>query len=300
MTEVKRSETFPVRGTWTAIVTPFGDAPDHAVDFDELSRLVEAQIAGGVDVIVPCGTTGESPTLSHDEHDAVVGHVVRVVAGRVPVVAGTGSNSTREALRLTSRAAEAGADGALVVCPYYNRPTQRMLVEHFARVADASQIPVVLYNVPGRTGVNLEAESVARIAERCANVVGLKEAASSLAQVSRTRDLTDLPILSGSDELTLAMMAVGASGVISVASNVLPAEVCAMVSAALNGDFASARRAHARLFALFEGLFVEPNPAPVKCALKILGRGTGEVRPPLLPVLPETEARLRTLLDALA
>jgi len=262
MAHGERSCPFPVSGTFTALVTPFSDPPEREVDLDDLGRLVEAQIAGGVDGVVPCGTTGESPTLSHEEHDRVVAHVVETVAGRVPVIAGTGSNSTREALRLTLRAAEVGADGALVVCPYYNRPTQRMLVSHFGRIAAASPIPIILYNVPSRTGVNLEPES-------------------------------------GSDELTVAMMSLGGTGVVSVASNVVPGAMVEMVRAALEGDYAAAGACHARLFPLFEALFVEPNPTPVKRARQILGNGNGEVREPLLRALPATDATLSAALSAL-
>lgn len=291
--------TLAVRGVWTALVTPFTDAPDRDVDLDALTTLVEEQIAAGVDALVPCGTTGESPTLSHEEHDLVVEHVVEVVAGRVPVVAGTGSNSTREALRLTRRAAQAGASGALVVCPYYNRPSQRMLVEHFGRIADESSIPLVLYNVPSRTGVNLEPGSVAAIRGRHANVVAVKEAAGSVAQVAQIRDLSDIAVLSGDDSLTLPMISVGAVGVISVASNVVPALVRSYVHAALAGDFETARTGNARLHRLFVELFREPNPVPVKCARRLQGAANDEVRAPLLRATDDTERVLRALLAEL-
>lgn len=284
-----------VHGTWTAIVTPFR-GPDHAVDWDALARLVEDQVAGGVDAIVPCGTTGESPTLTHDEHDGVVAFVVDQVRGRVPVVAGTGSNSTREAVRLTRHASEAGADGALVVCPYYNRPSQRMLVEHFRRVAEATSLPIVLYNIPGRTGVNLEPETVARLKTELPTVAGIKEASGSVEQVARLRAVSDIPILSGDDALTLPMIALGARGVVSVASNVAPREVASAVRAALEGRTAEARAQHERLFPLYRGLFQEPNPVPVKCALQLLGRATSQVREPLLPALPATVESVRALL----
>jgi 4-hydroxy-tetrahydrodipicolinate synthase len=281
-----------VRGTWTAIVTPFR-ASDGAVDFDALDRLVDDQVAAGIDAIVPCGTTGESPTLTHEEHDAVVARVVARARGRVPVVAGTGSNATAEAERLTRHAAEAGADGVLVVCPYYNRPSQRMLVEHFRRVAAASPLPVILYNIPGRTGVNLEPETVAQLRREIPNVAGIKEASGSLDQVARLVALCDVPVLSGDDGLTLPMAALGARGVVSVASNVAPRLVSEAVGAAVAGDAVRAREAHARLFPLFRALFREPNPVPVKRALRLLGRCDDAVRAPLLPALPETETALR-------
>ncbi len=293
----------PLRGTWTALVTPFGAARggnDPPLDLDALDALVDAQIAAGVDVLVPCGTTGESPTLSHDEHDAVVARVVRRAAGRVPVVAGAGSNCTHEAERLIASAAAAGADGVLVVCPYYNRPSQRMLLEHFATLADGSRVPIVLYNIPGRTGVNLEPESVARLAAEHPRIVAIKEAAGSVEQVARIRTLSPIAILSGDDALTLPMMTVGATGVVSVASNVVPRAVCDLVRLAEGGHLHEAAAAHARLLPLFRALFVEPNPVPVKCALRLLGRGNGLVRRPLLPALAETEARLRELLAAVS
>ena len=300
--------TLVPRGTWTALVTPFAPVDDGArhtlelatpaLDLAALDAHVDRQIAGGVDVLVPCGTTGESPTLSHAEHDQVVARVVERAAGRVPVVAGAGSNSTREALRLVASAADAGVDGLLIVCPYYNRPSQRMLHAHFATLARSTDLPIVLYNVPSRTGVNLEPATVARLAAEYENIVAVKEAAGSCDQVARIRDLSDIAILSGDDALTLPMTTVGASGVISVASNVLPRQVSDLVAAALAGDLATAGAAHAALLPLFHALFMEPNPVPVKAALQILGLGNGVVRAPLLPALPETIARLRELLAA--
>ena len=288
-----------LQGTWTALVTPFAADGAASLDLAVLDAHVAAQIEGGVDVLVPCGTTGESPTLSHEEHDVVVARVVERAAGRVPVVAGAGSNSTREALRLVARAADVGADGLLIVCPYYNRPSQRMLHEHFATLARSTALPIVLYNVPGRTGVNLEPATVARLAAEHENIVAVKEAAGSVDQVARIREVSDIAILSGDDALTLPMATVGARGVISVASNVLPGRVAAFVRSIVAGDYASASAENARLLPLFQALFVEPNPVPVKAALQLLGQGNGVVRPPLLPALPATVDRLREVLAAL-
>jgi 4-hydroxy-tetrahydrodipicolinate synthase len=295
--DTRTRKLFEVAGTWTAIVTPFTDGPTPDVDYAALDALVDEQVRAGVDAIVPCGTTGESPTLSHEEHDRVVERVVRRVAGRTLVVAGTGSNSTAEAMRLTRRAAESGADAALVVCPYYNRPSQRMLLEHFGALAEARLLPIVLYNIPARTGVNLEPDTIASLRRRFPHaVVGVKEASGSVDAVARIRSLCDIAVLSGDDALTLPMMAVGARGVVSVASNLLPKPVASLVHAARNGDFATARTLHERLQPLFRALFVEPNPVPVKCALRLLGKGNGNVRAPLLPALPETEEALRSAL----
>jgi 4-hydroxy-tetrahydrodipicolinate synthase len=294
---IRGTAPLPIRGTWTALITPFSDSGE--VDFDALDRLVDDQIAGGVSALVPCGTTGESPTLSHDEHDAVVARTVTRTAGRVPVVAGAGSNSTREAARLVKSAADSGADGVLVVCPYYNRPSDRMLFAHFAALAEESPLPIVLYNVPGRTGVNLLPATVARLSAEFETVVAVKEAAGSVDQVAQIRDLSDIGILSGDDALTLPMTTVGATGVISVASNVIPARVSALVEAALSGEHEVAARSNAELLPLFRALFCEPNPVPVKAALALLGKGNGRVRRPLLAALPETSERLRPLLSEL-
>jgi 4-hydroxy-tetrahydrodipicolinate synthase len=225
---------FEARGLWTAIVTPFRAGPGAEIDWDALDAVVDDQVLAGVDGIVPCGTTGESPTLTHEEHDRVVERVVKRAAGRVVVVAGTGSNSTAEALRLTTHAAESGADAAMLVCPYYNRPSQRMLFEHFKVIAERSVLPLVLYNIPARTGVNLEPETVAELRRRFPRVVaGVKEASGTVDNASRIRALCDVPVLSGDDALTLPMMAVGATGVVSVASNVAPRVVHSLVRAAL-------------------------------------------------------------------
>ncbi len=291
---------FEVAGTWTAIVTPFTDGPEPEVDYDALDAVVDDQIKGGVDAIVACGTTGESPTLTHEEHDRVIERVVRRVAGRVAVVAGTGSNSTAEAVRLTTHAAESGADAAMLVCPYYNRPSQRMLFEHFSVLAARHALPIVLYNIPSRTGVNLEPETIANLRRKFPRViVGIKEAGGSVDAVTRIRSACDIAVLAGDDGLTLPMMAVGATGVVSVVSNVVPRIVANLVRAAAAGDHAAARTIHERLQPLLRALFSEPNPVPVKAAMKLLGRGNGNVRAPLLPALPETEAALRGALGGL-
>lgn len=289
--------TLEIAGSWVAILTPFRAG---GVDFPALDRLVDWHVAQGTDAIVACGTTGESPTLSHEEHDAVIARTVARAAGRVPVVAGTGSNATSEAVRLTVAAARAGAAGSLQVNPYYNKPGQEGLYRHFATVAEAvPDLPIVLYNIPGRTGVALEPATVARLA-KVANVVGVKEASGSVAAVSELREAAPrIRVLSGDDALTLPMMAVGATGVISVAANVVPAAVKALVAAAAAGTLAAAREQHDQLWPLFRALFVETNPIPVKAAAALLGHCTDEVRLPLTPATDATRERLRGCLRAL-
>ena len=269
-----------IAGTLTAMITPFRDG---AIDYARLDQQIDRQIAGGVDGLVPCGTTGESPTLSHDEHRRLIEHVVDKVAGRVKVVAGTGSNATTEALELTRHAKGAGADAALIVNPYYNKPTQEGLYRHFALLADEVGLPIVLYNIPGRTGVALTPATVARLAEHEA-VIAIKEATVSMDTASEIAALTahrDLAILSGDDSLTLPLMAIGGRGVISVLSNLLPDRVTAMVKAGLHSDFEGARRMHLELFPLFKGMFLETNPIPIKTAMRMAGHDTGELRLPL-------------------
>jgi 4-hydroxy-tetrahydrodipicolinate synthase len=266
-------------GCTVALVTPFrkGD-----VDYPGLRELVDWHIERGTPTLSPVGTTGESPTLSHSEHEHVIATVVEQAAGRARVLAGTGSNSTAEAVRLTQFAAQAGADGALVVCPYYNRPTQEGLYAHFAKVAESAGIPLVLYNVPARTGRNIEPETVERLA-KVGPVVGIKEASGSLDQVSEILARTDLTVLSGDDSLTLPMMAVGAEGVISVVANLVPRDVMAMIDSFQRAELDEARRLHAMLFPLCRDMLaLAPNPIPVKAAMALLGRGTGELRLPLL------------------
>lgn len=282
------------QGSIVAMVTPFRDG---AVDTAKIREQVEFHVKHGTDAIVPCGTTGESPTLSHEEHHAVVGETIRAAAGRVPVVAGTGSNSTAEAIALTRHAKEAGADGALIVNPYYNKPTQAGLTAHFRAIADAVDIPIIMYNIPGRTGVNMLPETVAELAEH-PNIVGIKEATGNVEQM--TQDIVlcrgKLCFLSGDDTLTLPLMAVGGAGVISVVANIVPADVAAMTRAALSGDWKRAQELHLRLFPLCQAMFYETNPIPVKTAMKLLRLGNGQMR---LPLTPMGEANVRKLEKAM-
>lgn len=284
-----------IAGTLTAMITPFRDG---TIDYARLDQQIDRQIAGGVDGLVPCGTTGESPTLSHDEHRRLIEHVVDKVAGRVKVVAGTGSNATAEALELTRHAKGAGADAALVVNPYYNKPTQEGLYRHFAMLADEVGLPIVLYNIPGRTGVALTPATVARLAEHDA-VVAIKEATASMDTASEIAALTahrDLAILSGDDSLTLPLMAIGGRGVISVLSNLLPDRVTAMVKAGLGGDMNEARRMHLEMFPLFKGMFLETNPIPIKTAMRMAGHDTGELRLPLCEMDTDHAKQLEAIL----
>ncbi|MHB8830286.1 MAG: 4-hydroxy-tetrahydrodipicolinate synthase, partial [Syntrophales bacterium] len=245
-------------GAIVAIVTPFKNGK---VDEESLRRLIEEQIAGGTDGIAPCGTTGESTTLSHEEHDRVIEIVIDAVKKRVPVIAGTGSNSTAEAIRLTKHACQAGADAALVVCPYYNRPTQEGLYQHYKTVAEAAPIPIIIYNIPGRTGVNMLPETMERLA-KIPNIVGVKEAAGSIKQMSDIINLcgTDFTVLSGDDAFTLPLLALGGKGVISVISNLVPADMAGLVDAFFAGDLNKARELHRRMSPLIDALFIETNP----------------------------------------
>ena len=284
------------QGSFVALVTPFRDGQ---VDRRDLEALVDHQIERGTQGIVPCGTTGESATLSHDEHELVIGTVVERAAGRVPVLAGTGSNSTDEAIRLTRFAQKAGADGALLITPYYNRPTQHGLVAHFRAVAEATEIPLVLYNVPSRTGVNMLPETVIECS-RIPRVVGIKEASGSIDQTVEILRECDLDVLSGDDSLTLPLMAVGARGVISVVANVAPRKMSELVASATRGDYDTARALHLELFPLFKRLFCETNPIPVKAAVAMRGLITEEIRLPLTPLSDRYREDLRRLVTELA
>ena len=284
-----------LHGAFTAMITPFADG---RVDLARLRDHVAFQIDEGIDGLVPVGTTGESPTLSHDEHRQVIEHVVDAAAGRVPVIAGTGSNATAEALDFTRHARDVGASAALMVNPYYNKPTQEGLYRHFATVADAVDIPIVLYNIPGRTGIALTPATVARLATHD-NIVAIKEATASMDMASEIAALCPrdrMAILSGDDSLTLPLMAIGARGVISVLSNLIPARIKAMVDAAAQGDFTTARHHHLELFPLFKAMFLETNPIPIKTAMAIVGRDTGELRLPLCEMASDTWAQLETTL----
>jgi len=277
-------------GSLVAIVTPFRNGK---VDERALGDLIEFQIANGTDGIVPCGTTGESATLSHEEHDRVVALTVEVVRRRVPVIAGTGSNSTDEAIALTQHAKAAGADGALLITPYYNKPMQEGLFRHYKAVAEAVDLPLVLYNIPGRTAVNMTPATVARLSA-VRNIVAIKEGAGSVQQVSEIIQACGdrMTVLSGDDALTLPMMAVGAKGVITVTANIAPADMAAMVDAYAAGNLAEAKRLHHKLYPLFTALFYETNPIPVKAALAMMGKIDGELRLPLSPMATDTREKL--------
>ncbi|HUI05818.1 MAG TPA: 4-hydroxy-tetrahydrodipicolinate synthase [Verrucomicrobiae bacterium] len=288
-------------GAYTALVTPFTKKGGQ-VDEPRLRDLVEQQVAAGIDGLVPCGTTGESPTLSHEEHNHVIELVVKFAAGRCKVIAGTGSNSTDEAIFMTQHAKKVGADATLQVAPYYNKPTQAGLYAHFRKIAEDGGLPVVLYNIPGRCGVDIANETMARLRRDLpGKIVGLKEATGNVDRVSQLRGLVDRDfcIVSGDDSLTLPMMSVGAVGVISVASNVVPREVTELTHAALKGDFERAGRIHAKLFPVFKDLFIETNPIPVKAALAMMGVIDEAYRLPLVPMSDGNRAQLRKTLQAL-
>lgn len=280
------------QGSFVAIVTPFRDGK---IDKPAYRKLVDFQIDAGTNGIVPCGTTGESATLSHEEHADLVKMTIEMVGGRVPVIAGTGSNSTREALRLTEEAKKAGADAALLITPYYNKPSQQGLFEHYKAINDAVEIPMVLYNVPGRTGVSLTPATVFRLAE-LKNVAAVKDATGSLDWTSEVCGGCNLAVLSGDDSATLPMISLGATGVISVMANVAPKMMTDMVRLALAGDYVGARQLHHRYFHVMKTLFIESNPMPVKAALAMMGMIGPELRLPLTPVGEGTRNLLREVL----
>jgi len=279
-----------LKGAFTALVTPFREG---GVDEKALIHLIERQIEGGVQGLVPCGTTGESATLSHDEHNRVIDLTIETSAGRLPVIAGTGSNSTAETIRLTRHAEDAGAQAALLISPYYNKPSQAGLFAHFKSVSEAVDIPLVLYNVPGRTGVNMLPETVARLSE-FKNIVGIKEASGDLAQVSSVIELSmdDFYVISGDDFTTLPALCLGGCGVISVTSNVVPGDVSSMVNGFMAGDIDGARAMHYALSPLNRAMFLETNPVPVKTALAMLGLINEEFRLPLARLSGENRDRL--------
>jgi len=280
-------------GNMVALVTPFRNGD---LDLEAMAALIDRMLAGQISALVPCGTTGESPSLSHAEHDRVVSSVVEAVAGKVPVIAGAGSNSTEEAIRLTKAAERAGAQAVLSVNPYYNRPSQAGLIRHFAKIADCSSLPVVLYNIPARTGVALSIDTIAELGQH-PNIRAIKDATGNVTNITPMRERTDLAILSGDDSLTLPMMALGASGVISVTSNLLPREMSKLVQACLENDIQTARNLHDRLHPLMLAMGLETNPLPIKTALAMQGRICEEFR---LPLCPMAEGHRETLSRALA
>lgn len=286
-----RSEDFA--GLSVAIITPFRN---DQVDVEALQRNIEFQIEAGATSVCPVGTTGECPTLSHAEHERVISAAVEAAAGRIKVMAGAGSNCTNEALLLTRFAAKAGADAALVVAPYYNKPTQEGFFQHFKALAEAVDIPICVYNIPGRTGKNIEPETIIRMAE-LPNITMVKEATGSLDQASQIINATDLTVLSGDDSLTLPLLAIGARGVISVVGNIVPKDMAALFQAFESGNWEEARRWHHKLFPLCRDMLgLSTNPIPVKAAMQMLGYDTGELRLPLVRLNAAEEAKLRTTL----
>lgn len=282
------------QGVYTALVTPFKNG---RIDWKAFETLLENQVAGKVAGVVPVGTTGESPTLSNEEHIQVIARTVEIINGRCQVIAGTGANSTEEAIHLTREAKAAGADASLQVTPYYNKPTQEGIYRHFTTIADRTGLPVVLYNVPGRAGVPIATDTIARLSAHPL-MVAVKEAGGSVDRVSEILDLCDITVLSGDDSLTLPMISVGAKGIISVASNLIPGELTAMVDAALAGDFKTALEAHRKYYPLFRNLFIESNPIPVKAAMGMTGAITPEYRLPLCEMsAPHAEVLKKTLQD---
>jgi 4-hydroxy-tetrahydrodipicolinate synthase len=284
------------RGSMVAIVTPF----DKQGKFDEETyrQLIEFQIENGTDVIVPCGTTGESATLDFDEHDRVIQVCIEQVAKRVPVLAGTGANSTQEAIELSLDAKKMGADGLLLVCPYYNKPSQEGIYQHYKKLAETVALPQVLYNVPGRTGVNMTADTTARLAE-IPNIVAIKEASGDMTQIGQilAKAGDKIEMISGDDFLTYPMMAIGATGVISVSANAIPAQVKKMVTAAQQGDHATARKLHLDLLDFHNAMFIESNPVPVKTTLALMGRLQMHVRLPLVEMQPANLEKLKGILQ---
>jgi 4-hydroxy-tetrahydrodipicolinate synthase len=284
-------------GALTAIITPFRDG---AVDEPALRDLIEWQIANGVDALVPCGSTGESATLTHEEHERVIKITIEQTRKRVPVIAGTGSNATAEAIRLTASARAMGADGALLISPYYNKPTQEGIFKHYKLIAAHVDLPLIVYNIPGRTASNIAPETFARLAE-INNIVGVKEASGSMDQVSDIIRMCGgrLTILSGDDALTVPIMALGGKGVISTASNVMPRQMHELAAAGLSGDFARARELHYRMLPVLRALFIETNPIPVKQALALMGKCANEVRLPMVPMSAPACEKLKAAMKEL-
>lgn len=300
--EIKKNITGGIKifkGAFTAIVTPFKE--NSEIDESALRNLVDFQIKNKIDGIVPCGTTGESPTLDYEEHHKVIEIVIDAANGKVPVIAGTGSNSLREAIYMTKHAADSGANASLQVCPYYNKPTQEGLYRHFSEIAKAVDIPIIVYNIQGRTGVNLETSTLAKLAKEHSNIIGVKEASGNIAQMMDV--IAALPknftVLSGDDNLTLPLMSFGGKGVISVASNIIPNEMHELVDFALSGNFKKAMELHYKFLPLFKGIFIETNPIPIKASLAMKGLIKEVYRLPMCEMKAENKEKLRKILEDL-
>ncbi len=284
------------KGSIVAIVTPFSG---NQVDEKTLRKLIEFHVKNGTSAIVPCGTTGESATLNYEEHERVIEVCIEQAKGRIAIIAGTGSNSTQEAIMLTGHAAKAGANASLQVAPYYNKPTQKGLYEHFKAVAEAADIPMILYNIASRTGVNIEPETIAKLAGDCRNIVGVKEASGNLEQMSRIKLLcgSDFDLLSGDDALTLPVLSIGGVGVISVVANIAPRDVANLVNEFQKGNIEQARELHYKLMPLVRAMFIETNPIPVKTAMGLMKLCRPDLRLPMSKMLPENEKKLKTALN---
>lgn len=283
------------KGSIVAIVTPF---KNNQVDEKTLRKLVDFHVKNGTSAIVPCGTTGESATLNYEEHERVIEVCIEQADGRIPIIAGTGSNSTQEAVMLTKHAAKAGANASLQVAPYYNKPTQKGLYEHFKEIAQAADIPMILYNIASRTGVNIEPETIAKLAGTCKNIVGVKEASGNLEQMSRIKLLCgkDFDLLSGDDALTLPVLSIGGVGVISVVANIVPRDVANLVNEFQKGNITQAQAIHYRLLPLIKAMFIETNPIPVKTAMGLMKLCEPSLRLPMSEMLPENEKKLKEAL----
>ncbi|MDR3112417.1 MAG: 4-hydroxy-tetrahydrodipicolinate synthase [Elusimicrobiota bacterium] len=283
-------------GVFTALITPFKEGK---IDFESLGEIIENQIANGINGVVPCGTTGESPTLSYEEHEAIIEFCVKQAKGGLKVIAGTGSNSTDEAIHFTNFAQKVGCDGALVVSPYYNKPTQKGLYLHFKAIADSVKIPIVLYNIAGRTSVNIQPETIHKLAKDCNNIVAVKEASGSLNQMSFIKHLVpEIDLISGDDALALPVLSIGGTGVISVLSNVLPKEVSEIVRLFQQGDIKTARELHYEFFPLMKAMFIETNPIPVKTTAALLGMCKGDLRLPMCEMKDENKTELLKVLKS--
>lgn len=281
-------------GSIVALITPFNNGQ---IDYKKLKELVEFHCKNGTNGIVPCGTTGESATLSFEEHERIIAEVVDMAQGRIPVLAGAGSNNTAEALRLARHAKKVGAKGALLITPYYNKPTPEGLYRHYKSIAEEVDIPIVIYNVPSRTGISILPETVARLAEM-KNIVGIKEASGNIDQITQILQMCNIAVLSGDDSLTLPIMSIGGKGVISVVANVVPSDVALLARYCLEGNYDAARQYHHKLFPLSRSMFIETNPIPVKTAMKLLGRLNGEMRLPLCEMSKENEHKLSSALKS--